>query len=1764
MTQLNFQKEEKSPVAQTRQLIDSITVNDPIITSDEPPPLVWEGEGIPKCDFADIQSGESLTIDYSKSDKRKTHIKNQNARRIQRLKGAKSDNRAHLTTLKSERKERLAAMKMDPHSGFNKFMSAGKETLANTWASLASGDSDPHTDFCVSLGEDFLALFFALQDCTTTSQYIGIMTLYVKARTKDVSLIRTIVSAFVTIFDDITAGLEGSLDTQSSDPETNFQLFMKSFSQVCDNFTAVTHSVFAEKIQKIISMLLAIGALGDSKTLSVDLKGLNLFTVHASKAQVGCTDLIGVILSTLKFFVERGYKCFTHSSIKPLFFDHDIFETEYADIVGNFQYAKLGEWRRSPWVDGADFDLKLTEITDKCSLLMKASSDFNKKYFASCLIKLKTFRAEYDLTATSGGLRKAPFAFLVHGNSSIGKSTIVNNLVTFTLQQFARLEGKEDYIVPEKAICTLNEADKYHSDYKGYIQAVVLDDLANGKPEYTEANPTTNIVNFINNISRTAVVAEADLKGKLALRPKVVAASSNLWASWARIYSGEPLSALRRFLLHIHAEVNEDYVKNHTNIDGAKLAAAAAVGDITPDAWKFSVYQFVGVPEVSRATDNQATHVPQPYVQEPIMFMKKGVLVPALDIGMSDLLQILKVACEDHHHIQTSVLNTSKKVFKRQLCPHGTYPEYCEECVTTNGECCLKQQSGDNPPDNPFEERWAYVNFAFHMFQISGIGSLRTKKNEFLVWLQEHKPVVDRAYAGQGLIPPSLLSFNTYFNGQNYARLVSVYELSHTRVSTSFTSAKNSVTTRTEGIVNEINTLHALPWTKSTTWIPPKVFNSDYFQYGYVLAARDTWQKDVRNLTLTVLCAAILCHRIIPGIFPVTLVALPAMIFGIIEQRKELLMETLANERNSMPYILKRIRDCDLALGKKLFYFAGGLTALYTTYKMCKKLNTLSKPFNNQGNGIGVYQSPTNEWLQAEPVPLPRSCKCEDSITQLEAKITRAVVYVNLGNKFCNGFWVDTGMLLLPGHEMPTTNVEMKIIGKPGHICGSNFACTIGPKDCLMLESPEGESDLMLVYVPRSGPKANNIRHFPSTINKKLFSTKSFWRAASGEIRTSTQKVHTIGPIQAGTKRLENLSSYKTSEPTFAGQCMEVHLFNHEKNCFISGFHIAGKTGETIGASHPCTQDMLRNAKTELSKRSVVMFGVSEGDLETVQYGIDFTPVKVLPAKSPVNFQTECQADIYGHMKSYATSPKSAVIISPISKVVEEVTGKPRQHGKPANCRRDGDEGEQVRSWAPYQTYLAGAGNAYQDFPTDVLEWAFDDYVNEFDEMHKTPAGKELLSHVRKLSETETVSGVDGMSFVDAMKPNTSMGMPINKPKKQFLVDLHDEQSRNEFNCPRTLDLDTLSMAERSRELWLEAKRSYDIFKACTKDEPTKFTKKGVRVFQAAPIALQFNIRQLCLTICHYLSNASLVSECAVGIDSHGKGWHELNVHMNKYGEDNVVAGDFKAYDQHMSSKMTLLAFKVFEHIGAAAGYTDDDLKLMRGLATEVCYPLMSLNGDLVQLYGSNPSGQNLTVYINSIVNSLYHRCAFRSIYPTFEGRFTEAVALQTYGDDVKMSVNPAFMDYNHTNIQKVFSTRGIQYTMADKTAESVPFIRHVDADFLKRKSRWEPAYSYTQEDGTQEDGMHIGMLDEDSIFKSLHSNLASDALTPIDVSIQCLDGAMREYFFYGPTKFNEMHIKFLEIVDRMNIRNSMPDSFFMTYEVRELKWLEEKGVTKR
>jgi hypothetical protein len=127
---------------------------------------------------------------------------------------------------------------------------------------------------------------------------------------------------------------------------------------------------------------------------------------------------------------------------------------------------------------------------------------------------------------------------------------------------------------------------------------------------------------------------------------------------------------------------------------------------------------------------------------------------------------------------------------------------------------------------------------------------------------------------------------------------------------------------------------------------------------------------------------------------------------------------------------------------------------------------------------------------------------------------------------------------------------------------------------------------------------------------------------------------------------------------------------------------------------------------------------------------------------------------------------------------------------------------------------------------------------------------------------------------------------------------------------------------------------------------------------------------------------------------------------------------------------------------------------------------------------------------------------------------------------------------YNHTTISKRFSELGIEYTMADKEAESVPYIQIKDASFLKRTWRFD-----------KEIGCHVAPLDHDSIEKMLMVWNRSKSISEGAQAIAVIESALGEYFFYGREIYDDKLDLLKKLIKKLEYTPYASDVTFLTFD---------------
>ena len=112
------------------------------------------------------------------------------------------------------------------------------------------------------------------------------------------------------------------------------------------------------------------------------------------------------------------------------------------------------------------------------------------------------------------------------------------------------------------------------------------------------------------------------------------------------------------------------------------------------------------------------------------------------------------------------------------------------------------------------------------------------------------------------------------------------------------------------------------------------------------------------------------------------------------------------------------------------------------------------------------------------------------------------------------------------------------------------------------------------------------------------------------------------------------------------------------------------------------------------------------------------------------------------------------------------------------------------------------------------------------------------------------------------------------------------------------------------------------------------------------------------------------------GIVAQSVEWSGLYEYLTEFGADRIIAGDYGKFDKKMAAPFILGAFDILIGMSEAAGWSEEDIKILRGIAFDTAFPTIDFNGDLIEIQG-NPSGHPLTVIINCLVNCLYMRYAY-------------------------------------------------------------------------------------------------------------------------------------------------------------------------------------------
>jgi hypothetical protein len=1420
-------------------------------------------------------------------------------------------------------------------------------------------------------------------------------------------------------------------DLMLLDPQDGDVPWHKAIDLAFNNWKEFRSSTIATKFTHLINVIVSAG-MCSTANLSFKLGSVALFTPIVCKKQLASADVFEAFYEAVSGFMKGGWRVFKTGEVSAFFVEDDKI-TEFDDMFNQIKawhgYALAGNLREYTDIDDNEYENRVNkaiELGDNLLGFIKRSQTFERKYVQDRLDKLRDNLTNFIQLRTRGGLRIAPFAVSLFGQSGCGKSSLTNLTINAGLV-YNGLSADKD------RIATWADNDKFASSVRSHINAIIFDDFANTKEDFMDFSPAYRLIQVINNIRYLAPMADVFLKGKVSLNPYFCLISTNIECLNAQKYSNEPESVLRR-MYHVKVVPKEEFCTSGT-LDSQKITEKFGQTQC-PDIWYLTVRRYVA--------SNKRFVEPEALV--PIEFEGK----PLKDISVKEYLKWVQVASKEHFKHQQEYLQNQDSL-----------PTVCEQCKTCYCDC--------PPVLTPEAGEWRYsagvkaksfcdrkLESIQHAYSVASTSSAIAAEELCQMW--QRVDFIPESF----VCHPKILKFCLFFWKDDlkqslYSGLIFIFLFCL-------------------GLCLQFPRLSVL-WV--ITLFPT--------MYCYVCTTVQTYQHMIRDRILDL--KDVVKTYVNNWQFKYAIIGLGAI---------------------SLVLVAMRSRHVNL------------------------ETHTGLNPDSIEE--VNVRNDRVNPWLVADTTRLPMSepSKTTTSENLASSMNTNLVGIVSDQMKTTLGFYITSNFLLIPTHYAKAHKKKdflITVYKNGGNKVGSSFR----DKLCLGYSVQIPNTDFTLCYVTSGGSMKDMRKFLPEGNNFARTSAKLITRGIQNSTLTAIPTLLKGSSMVSHTECTFVGSYYNLPQDTKSGMCMSP-VISDGRGSTILGFHLGGKG--RLGGCGTVTADEIEVALGRLSDIDGVVLSASSGaltpnmgDFPMTTFGKKILEATTIHPKSAVNFLEEgSNLDMYGQVAGKSTA-YSRVAATMISESVTKVFGVSQQWGAPKL------RGKGVY---PYQATLVHA--AIPSLPLgSILVKAVHDYKNI------TTGIKERIPELfiaSPLSRVATVSGLTGVKFIDAMNFNTSPGFPLRGSKHHLLEDL-DPELYPEWDKPRTFTKEVWDEFDSVVSILREGKRCYVIWKSCLKDEATKLTKDKVRVFQSAPLVVQLLVRMYFLPIVRIIQMNPAAYECAVGINAEGLEWEELwDISMSK-GRERVLAGDYSKYDVRMPAQITIAAFDILIDIARKCdGYSDEDIQLMQMMVNEVVYPVMAYNGDLIQLFGTNPSGQNLTVIINSVANSLLLRCGFFTMYPDED--FKENCAFMTYGDDVMGSVTEKCDNFNHISYANYLSEHDMKFTMPDKESTPTKYMNEEDVDFLKRKCVF-----------NEDLGQKVGLLSEDSIFKRLHAHLLSKELTLPMHSAQNIESSLHDWFYYGREVFEDRKSKLQQVATECEILHLCP-ALEISYDERVDRWRQK------
>lgn len=1560
-----------------------------------------------------------------------------------------------------------------------------------------------------------------LSQCSTTEQLI----LQMASGAHEYSGI-SVLGSIKKAFDATFCGIQ---------PESVGGGFVETLRSAVANWKTVKRNQVFEHINFIISCAISLQMCSAAK-LSWDFNGFELYRAKALPRTMNAPNLITSILDSILFFVEVGHKCFTTGSITPLFYSEDeitSFETDYFFLLQHIEDIQTGNYTNRTGQPENHYARILQKCEERIDMLHGNATDpMIKTQLGVYRRTIKGLSTTYNTFRNGAGLRVVPETALFFGDTGVGKSTLYRAFIEIFC-------GANNIEFSDELIGYLQEGANFMDGWKTCFIAAVGDDYCNTKAEWLDESPLRSIIDIANPVPMAAPQAEAHLKGKVRVEPKVFVLTSNKEDLDAGKYSNKKNSVLRRIRWHITVTVKPEFRINGGHMLDQEKANAWNVKR-TPEQRKIPDFWVLHVHVGKFSTAPDGSDIFEKEYAEP--WMKRGITFP-------EFVKWYVPKAREYYQGQLKLVEfATAKIGPMQ---------WCQKCDVPGAICsCAKTTAPTTPGENT---GW------------------------FGGWFSKPQ---------DGIVPESI--GDTVRRVDNVLANPTDTAINFVMDSCKSYAAQAFLPLQKRGAPVTLCTYYTLLWwfwhspfVKFTTympndWLHDSEGNPRWWVWNWIfdIINPKLYTSRWSNVLVTLItCLAVLMFfmGLVSG-FEMNYtfstqcysVGFLLWVFNIylIGRCRKVLMIRIAHERNALPETVKHLRDNHLSFALKILgwsLLAYGALRIARRISKCVDFANLGKEPEEitpkkevDPNGpvpesalapeceeeVKVRESKPNLWAKEWVKKSPGGDINTSTPEQLVGVVAKSIVRIKAEapskieeNDICDthGLFLKSNYLLTVDHHWKDSNGDYRDNMYYETISGPIEDKARARKHLVSLvysHKVEGH-DLRISYVPDSGSKRDLTKWFPITeVLSSLVTMVS--RTKEGELLELAGTVE--GKPQSYDYATPQYGSFfgqivhgsdRTNLLTEDGMCGAPWISHTTCPCIL-GIHTAGQNHSEGRRAYYSfvTRKEIDDTLKKFEKNLGVLKQFNPSPERAKMYNRDLMISEDVHPKSFVNYIDTPAYEVLGTCNGGIT-PTSSIKEHSWANDVTDLFGVANHWGPPRLFPK----------WKPWYDTMVKIAEPSLGFPGEVLMEAIQDYTDQLGPLYDTEIAH---NRCKPLTKNQCVNGVAGWKGVEALNFKSSPGYPLSGAKMNY-VEISEEPIEG-MKEPKILDQCFWDEVENLRAHYRRGEQYHPIFKACLKDEPKDVDSEKVRVFYAAQLAFVLEIRRLFLPVWHIMMLFPLVSEQAVGINCSSDEWEELMQYIEKFGKDRILAGDYKGFDTRMAAILVKASLWCYIQFAERTGnYSEDDILIMHGLATDMANPKIAVNGTMLETNASGPSGVSGTVQINGTTNSLYLRLSyFAASNPK---PFKAHVAPSIYGDDdlagVKDDVN-----WNFEVHKTYMKMHGVDFTTPDKDAEAIVDFFHVDdVDFLKRKSVFIPELN-----------CRVGALDEDSIMKPLLCGTAPKVGDEKKTLSAIVNTTLFEAFLHGREKYDWYRERCSKLVDR---QGAAAEGLLQSFDDRVESWKE-------